>query len=186
MGAIVDFERGGRHIEGTCSSYLRQLDNGDRIRARIEKGTMNLATITSPIICICPGTGLTPVRALLQERSMEEITSFLVSDGNLKISSMKMSGLNLMAPYIRHSLETTPRKKIYVQDLIEEKGEAITRALDNGATIFISGRSHPMPQQVRSSVVEVLQKYKNMGEEEAEAYLTTLKKQQRYITDTWG
>eukprot|EP00397_Hematodinium_sp_SG-2012_P023918 GEMP01024879.1.p1 GENE.GEMP01024879.1~~GEMP01024879.1.p1 ORF type:complete len:397 (+),score=79.19 GEMP01024879.1:688-1878(+) len=184
--AIVDFERGARHIEGTCSSYLRAIKKGDRIRARIEKGTMNLATITKPLICICPGTGLTPVRALLQERSHEEDLIFLGFRNKSQDFLYEDEWPRFKSTVHTAFSRDDPEKKIYVQDVIEEQGDAVTRALDNGAVIFISGRSHPMPQQVRSSLLEVIQKCKNVSEVEAEAYLTTLKKEQRYITDTWG
>jgi sulfite reductase alpha subunit-like flavoprotein len=43
-----------------------------------------------------------------------------------------------------------------------------------------------MPQQVRSALLEVLQSVKKWDESQAEEYLLQLKKQQRYITDTWG
>jgi len=198
--AIVDFERGGRHIEGTCSRYVRdQLQTGSHIRAKIEKAATILPQALerhkiASLICISPGTGLTPVRALIQERNLKsqrlhpdmvflgfrnKSKDYLYED---EWEKLKETQIMVNVAFSRDDKD----KKIYVQDLIEKEGHAVVRALDNGAVLFISGRSHPMPQQVRSSLIEILQDVKGYDEAAAERYLAQLKKNQRYICDTWG
>lgn len=183
--ALVEYEKGPRQIVGTCSQYLRTLTRGDRIHAQITRGSMNLANL-APVIAVCPGTGLTPVRAMLQTRSHRDDVLFLGFRHQTKDFLYSEEWPKLANCVHTAFSRDDSEKKIYVQDLIELHGEEVLRVLDAGGVFFISGRSHPMPQQVRSSLLEVVQTHKNLSEADAERYLNILKKENRYITDTWG
>ncbi len=46
-------------------------DIGDRLNIRLKKGLINLPTDkNTPLICVGPGTGIAPVRAILEERAL--------------------------------------------------------------------------------------------------------------------
>merc|ERR1712151_1181832 len=60
----------GTLFRGLCSGYLSDAKIGDRIRLYNRPSTFRLPTdISRPIIMIGPGTGIAPMRALLQERA---------------------------------------------------------------------------------------------------------------------
>lgn len=54
--------------KGLCSTWLRKLNIGDRIRISIKKGTLQFPKdISTPIVMVGPGTGLSIFRAILQD-----------------------------------------------------------------------------------------------------------------------
>lgn len=55
--------------KGVCTSYLALLKPGEKLRIGILKGLIRLPPdIQTPIVCIGPGTGIAPMRAVIEER----------------------------------------------------------------------------------------------------------------------
>ena len=49
---------------------------GDQLQVRIKKGLLNLPSDNdTPIICVGPGTGIAPVRAVIEERTLQQAYS---------------------------------------------------------------------------------------------------------------
>jgi len=64
--------RGGSHIEaGICSNFLTSVESGDEVHFKIESAPSFHHPLdpSCPIILICTGTGVAPIRGLLQKRS---------------------------------------------------------------------------------------------------------------------
>lgn len=59
----------GRKRRGVCSSYLASLQEGDEVALFIRRGAFSCPPASIPVICVGPGTGVAPMRAILQERS---------------------------------------------------------------------------------------------------------------------
>ena len=53
---------------GLCSSFLARLNVGDKIFAKLRPGTFRFPPITTPVVCIGPGTGVAPFRSFLKWR----------------------------------------------------------------------------------------------------------------------
>ncbi|CBZ56126.1 hypothetical protein NCLIV_065520 [Neospora caninum Liverpool] len=79
------------------------------------------------------------------------------------------------------------KKKIYVQDLLEETSEEVASLLiESDAAVLISGRAHPMPSQVEDILVEILEKQGGLSTDAARRFLADKKRRKRYFCDTWG
>jgi sulfite reductase alpha subunit-like flavoprotein len=58
----------GRKRTGICSGYLCSLAPGAEIRLWLRQGTFRAPSVGTPLLLVGPGTGVAPMRALLQER----------------------------------------------------------------------------------------------------------------------
>ncbi|CAK9058255.1 unnamed protein product [Durusdinium trenchii] len=66
VGIVNSVTRSNREVKG--SNFLKDAAVGSRLQCSLEKGTLQLPPLEVPLILICPGTGLSPCRALVQER----------------------------------------------------------------------------------------------------------------------
>lgn len=204
--AVVEFTtRTGRTGHGLCSTYLRDAPIGLHVQCAIEKGSLALPPLEVPLIFICPGTGLSPCRALAQQRHLQigqlpessrpvrfahgvkdmMFLGFRHKKGDFLYGGEWSEFHDWLSVHVAFSRDCEDRK-VYVQDVIEEHGSQVCTALDAGARIYICGRSHPMPSQVFNSLVEILQIHRGFSDEDATKYLRELQRTQRYICDTWG
>lgn len=205
VGVVRFTTKTGRDCQGLCSSFFRDLQLGDSVRCSLEPGSLSLPHLDVPLILVCPGTGLSPCRALVQQRHLE-----IAGRGGSTNCGRFAAGLkDLMFLGFRHQAgdylygtewdtfsswlsvnvafsRDHEDKKVYVQDVIEENGAAVCKLLDAGARIFVCGRSHPMPGQVFDSFCEVLRDHCGISFEDAHARLREMQRSQRYICDTWG
>eukprot|EP00746_Dinoflagellata_sp_MGD_P122356 gnl/MRDRNA2_/MRDRNA2_57270_c0_seq1.p1 gnl/MRDRNA2_/MRDRNA2_57270_c0~~gnl/MRDRNA2_/MRDRNA2_57270_c0_seq1.p1 ORF type:complete len:641 (-),score=116.43 gnl/MRDRNA2_/MRDRNA2_57270_c0_seq1:297-2219(-) len=198
--AVVDFKtKFGRHCKGLCSSFLADQPLGTVVHCSLEKGSLSLPAPEVPLIMVCPGTGLSPCRALIQQRHLLHNAK---GPGYLRHRDLLFLGFRhqhqdflygdewqtfdeWLSVHVAFSRDD-PDRKVYVQDLIETHGADVCNLIHKGAYIFICGRSHPMPSQVFNAFVEVLQIHSNLTEEEAAQYLKEMKREGRYVCDTWG
>jgi NADPH-ferrihemoprotein reductase len=76
---------GGKVIPGLCSTYLSKLSPQSQARCKvfIRASTFKLpAALSTPIIMIGPGTGIAPMRALIQEREFQYKQQLLARGGD--------------------------------------------------------------------------------------------------------
>mmetsp|Transcript_126524 Transcript_126524/g.366271 ORF Transcript_126524/g.366271 Transcript_126524/m.366271 type:complete len:659 (+) Transcript_126524:94-2070(+) len=203
--AVVRFvTRTAREGHGLCSTFLQQLPIDAPLLCDFEHGALSLPPLDIPLIFVCPGTGLSPCRALVQERHLQ------IKHARTRELGRFQSGLkDLMFLGFRHEhgdflygaewpmfsswlsvhiafSRDDPDRKIYVQDKIEERGTDICDLLDAGARILVCGKAHPMPSQVFDSFVEVLQIHRRLSKEGATSRLREMQRSRMYICDTWG
>ncbi|CAE7309666.1 ndor1 [Symbiodinium natans] len=175
VGIVNSVTRSNREVKGLCSNFLKDAVVGARIQCSLEEGSLKLPPPDVPLLMVCPGTGLSPCRALLQQRHLQLLDSaasyqahdrqkdllflgFRHQDGDFLYGEEWSTFSNWLSVHVAFSRDHDDRK-VYVQDIIEEAGEQVVRLLDAGAMIFVCGRSHPMPSQVFDAFVEVLQKH---------------------------
>ncbi|CAE8624912.1 unnamed protein product [Polarella glacialis] len=203
--AVVEYTtRTNRQCKGLCSSFLKDSRVGEKVRCSLERGSLWLPPQNVPLILVCPGTGLSPCRSLVQQRHLQILSSgssnqdrfaagmkdlmflgFRHKDGDFLYGDEWGSFGDWLAVKTAFSRDHED-KKVYVQDDIEEHGAHVVRLLDAGAVIFVCGRSHPMPSQVFDSFVEVLGTHAGMKPDAAAERLRKMQRTQRYICDTWG
>lgn len=187
--------------KGVCSSWLGRLQVGDEVPIAINTSTIRLPSDPSiPAIFIGPGTGVAPIRSFLQERQhLLSGNSTMKAEDNLcffgcrnvnkdwlfgdEWNSMVQKGQ--IACHLAASRDQ--EKKIYVQDLIAERGDEVWDILfHRGGYLYICGSSGKMPQAVRDSVIKIACEKGEKTEEEAESFITQLEIQGRWLEECWS
>lgn len=198
---VVEFETTAkRQHKGVCSNWLAaQVPRGEHISVPvfIEKANFKLPKDPKvPIIMVGPGTGLAPFRGFIQERKHQankgpigETMLFFgcrssrhdyIYQEELKEAQEKGWVSHLSVAFSREGKE-----KEYVQHKMEAMGEQIYELLQKGAYFYICGDARAMAKDVRQTLKNILQKYGNKTEDEAESWLVNLQKEGKYLSDTW-
>ena len=74
----------------------------------------------------------------------------------------------------------------YVQDVLEEQGEAVARLLfDEGGHFYVCGDGQHMAADVHAALRRLTQEQRGLSAEAAEAELAELSKQGRYQREIW-
>lgn len=201
--------------QGLCSRYLDSLQPGTMISSVLSiTNDSNPWFLNSekedhlihPVICVGPGTGIAPCRALMWQRGYLEfqrrhqLTDKL--DRPVGKAYMFFGGRNRAADFFfkEEYLDNTVQAKVftafsrdqekkrYVQDILRVAGQTVADLiLNQEARIFVCGSSGNMPKAVREAFVDVLEKWdpEERGRGFAEAVVADLEKQKRYMQETW-
>ncbi|KAF7318067.1 NAD(P)H-dependent diflavin oxidoreductase 1 [Mycena chlorophos] len=183
--------------QGICSTFLARLKPGDRVELTVQPGTMKLPTDGRPVICIGPGTGVAPMRAIIQERvhrGLRDNTLYFGCRSATKdqhyaadwAEYAAQGALVYRTAFSRDGPEGVAR--VYVQDLIREDAERIWGLLDPkcGATVVISGSSNKMPAAVKQALAAAAEKYGGMTMEEAQEFIAGMEASGRLIEECWS
>jgi len=192
----VRYDIGNRKRLGVASTYLAErLPTGSALKVYVQKAhAFGLPADPSvPIIMIGPGTGVAPFRAFLQERRaigakgrnwlffghQHSDFDFFYED---EFREMKTSGLltRLSLAWSRDGNE-----KIYVQDRMREVGRDLWSWLADGAHIYVCGDAKRMAKDVEIALVDIVAQYGMRSPEEATAFVSELKKKNRYQQDVY-
>ncbi|KAJ3742934.1 hypothetical protein DFH05DRAFT_1498607 [Lentinula detonsa] len=182
---------------GVCSMYISRLRPGHQLRIGILKGFIRLPTNNGvPIICIGPGTGVAPMRAVIEERIQTQAydnTLYFGCRSAEKDQHYASEWQEYSADYNLTYRIACSRdgpegvKKTYVQDLMIEDAARIWKLLDElGAYVFISGSSNKMPAAVKAALRHAVMTCGSRSEEEAFQYTLELEKNMRLIEECWS
>lgn len=192
----VRYHAHDRDRNGVCSvQFAERLQPGDTVPIYLKKNPNFKFPKTSetPVIMIGPGTGVAPFRSYIQEKEELDLnnkawlffgeqhftTDFLYQtewQGWLKDGVLD----KLSVAFSRDSEE-----KVYVQHRIEENSKEFYQWIQEGAAIYICGDEKCMAKDVHQAILNVIQTEGHYNEEEAEAFLTQLKKDRRYQRDIY-
>ena len=169
---------------------------------------------TTPVICVGPGTGVAPARAILDARvhkGAENNTLYFGHRASGKdahyshewTALVESGKLTYRVTASRDGPEGT--RRVYVQDLIRQDAKRIWSLIhDKGAWVYISGcasqpltlytylilttcrSSNKMPAGVRAALIEIAREEGKMGEEEAPAYIARMEKEERLFEECWS
>lgn len=190
----------GRVVQGLCSNFIRDLLPGKSVaKIFVRESSFRLpASVNTPIIMIGPGTGIAPMRALLQERKLQrekmgatgknilyfgcktptqdyiykdELESYVV-DGTLTDLHVAFSRQN--------------KDKVYVQDLLKREAD-VTHLHDlivkEGAYIFVCGGTG-MGASVSEAVADIIAK--GMSKDDALALVKEKQHNKSYVQELWS
>jgi len=194
--ALFTFSHSGEQRFGVASHFLTQL---------AQESTTHIPIYVQPshsfflpedpdasIIMVGPGTGVAPFRAFMQERLSQKApgknwlffgernreSDYFYSEYFDELSACK--NLRLDLAFSRDQAE-----KIYVQHRMLEQSKDLWQWLQEGAYFFICGDAQRMAKDVDHALLQIAQKEGGLSEEEAKAYLKSLRVEKRYRADVY-
>ncbi|RLV93635.1 NADPH-dependent diflavin oxidoreductase 1 [Spathaspora sp. JA1] len=189
--AIVEYKTIIRRIRrGLCTKWIKSLQPGDKVRFSIQRSSFTYKD--EPIIMIAPGTGIAPMKSLidqvLSEGTNQQLYLFFGcrfhdKDHLIEEFWSKQPNLHITNCFSR---DIPPAKYKYVQDGLFDQYKLVGDLIINqSARIFVCGSSGKMPREVKLTFVEVIKKFGNMSDEEANKYIVSLEDNGRYKEDAW-
>jgi len=204
-------------FHGVCSTYLATRDEKKKrssssdasslipqshmVRAFVRPSSFRLPSDAStPILMIGPGTGVAPMRALLQERRYmkknqrnKQVGANILYFGCKKRSwdylyqdefeQLKSDG-TLTALHLAFSREQ--EKKVYVQHLLAQNAEETFDLMEKqGAYIYVCG-GVKMGQDVQEALKQIIVSKKNVNDKQAKDCLDLMAKEGRYVQELWA
>ncbi|KAI0319420.1 riboflavin synthase domain-like protein [Amylostereum chailletii] len=196
--AIVDYRTKLKAPRrGVCTRYLVGLTPGVTLRIGLKKGVIVLPKDPAiPVICVGPGTGIAPMRALIQERihaGSHENTLYFGCRAAFKDehyasewqAHVDEQALTYRVARSRDGPEGV--RRTYVQHLLEEDAERLWTLLDSqDARVYISGSSNKMPAAVRRALARAAETAGGMNETSALAYVARMEREGRLFEECWS
>ncbi|KAI0052732.1 riboflavin synthase domain-like protein [Auriscalpium vulgare] len=182
---------------GVGTTYLAVLQLGHQLRIGITKGLLTLPKDTlTPVVCIGPGTGIAPMRALLEQRILRGAQNNTLYFGCRSADKDQHYRTQWEEYAVRGELTyrvacsrdgPAGAKRIYVQALMEQDAPRLWQLIwEKNACVYISGSSNKMPAGVRRSLEYVARQEGNMGEDEAQAYVANMEREGRLMEECWS
>lgn len=183
---------------GVCTSWLAALEPGHSLRIGFQKGFITVPDNSTPVLCIGPGTGVAPMRAVIQQRVHDGVAA----DANTlyfgcrsaskdhhygeEWSALADAGkVAYRAAFSRDGPEGKPRT--YVQDLLREEKKRIWELVgERGAWVYISGSANKMPKAVRDAIAFAVQSEGGRSEAEAKEYVAKMEREWRLVEECWS
>ncbi|OAX32629.1 riboflavin synthase domain-like protein [Rhizopogon vinicolor AM-OR11-026] len=183
--------------KGVCTSYLTGLQSGDTLRIGIRKGFISLPTdANTPVVCVGPGTGIAPMRAVIEQRVFAGYSNTTLYFGCRSAhkdqhyrSEWEVYGEEQKLRYRVACSRDGPEgsKRTYVQDLIRNDARDIWEILGpQQGILIISGSSNKMPAAVREAVQGAAETMGGMSKSEAAEYVAAMERDGRLIEECWS
>lgn len=196
--AIVKYKTIIRRIRrGLCSSWIERLKVGDDVPYKIIRNDLANANkkidiYHDPILMIAPGTGVAPMRSLILTRSRNGNEEPMV----LFFGSRFEKKDNLFSQDWKNPIDSGDLKVItafsregggYVQTKLAQHGKLVhDMIVKQNAILYVCGSSGSMPRQVRMTIIEILKEtVEKWDDKDAEAYVSLMEKNGRYLQETW-
>ncbi|KAG8847963.1 NAPDH-dependent diflavin reductase [Tulasnella sp. 330] len=180
--------------KGLCTAWLSKLKPGTRLRIGLEKGMMRLPEDRSkPVIMIGPGTGVAPLRAMVEERVRDGANDNTLYFGCRSAAAdchyhedwkaLEEKG----ALRCRIAASRDQDRKIYVQNLLEDDSAIISDLLARkGGFVYICGSSNQMPKAVRRTITESFANQDGWDEERSTKYVQLMEDEGRWSEECWS
>ncbi|NUZ12129.1 assimilatory sulfite reductase (NADPH) flavoprotein subunit [Pseudoalteromonas sp. McH1-7] len=193
---LVEFDAFGEKHFGGCSGYLaNRAEEGAKVKVFSEHNdNFRLPSDnTTPVIMVGPGTGIAPFRAFLQEREARDAEGenwlffgnpHFTEDFLYQVEIQKYVKSGLLT-HVDLAFSRDQAEKIYVQDRLREKGEAVFAWLEKGAHFYVCGDATRMAKDVHQALIDIIKTHGGKDDEQAEQYLKALRSANRYQKDVY-
>ena len=147
-----------------------------------------------------PGTGLAPMRALLQDRRWQAEQGKNGSAGTNTLyfgcqkstvdfiykDEIEAMAASKVISHLHLAFSREQEKKVYVQHLISrpENARELMKDLDQGGYIYVCGATS-MGVDVMDAIVKVIMEQKTLKKEAAVEFVKDLQKKGRYVQELW-
>ncbi|QXA17903.1 assimilatory sulfite reductase (NADPH) flavoprotein subunit [Aeromonas sp. FDAARGOS 1403] len=196
VGVVRYPQEDGTVRSGAASSYLAdRLPEDAEVRVFVEHNdNFRLpANPDTPVIMVGPGTGIAPFRAFLQEREAQGADGknwlffgnpHFTQDFLYQVEWQRYVKSGLLSK-ISLAFSRDQANKIYVQDRLREAGLELYQWLEAGAHFYVCGDANHMAKDVQEALLEVIAEHGQKSREEAEEYLSELRRAKRYQRDVY-
>ncbi|MGS3150643.1 assimilatory sulfite reductase (NADPH) flavoprotein subunit [Aeromonas sanarellii] len=196
VGVVRYPQEDGTVRSGGASSYLAdRLPEDAEVRVFVEHNdNFRLPqNPDTPVIMVGPGTGIAPFRAFMQEREAQgaEGKNWLffgnphfTQDFLYQVEWQRYVKSGLLSK-ISLAFSRDQGHKIYVQDRLREAGLELYQWLEAGAHFYVCGDANHMAKDVQEALLEVIAEHGHKSREEAEEYLSELRRAKRYQRDVY-
>lgn len=193
---VVEYLKGDDSRFGGASSFLsHRLEEGGEVKVFIENNNnFKLPQDDSaPIIMIGPGTGIAPFRSFIQERDNREAQGknwlffgdrTFTQDFLYQVEWQKYLKSGILTQ-LDVAFSRDQHEKVYVQHRILEQAEQVWQWLNDGAYLYVCGDANRMAKDVHEALIIVAQQQGNLSREQAEEYVSDLRKAKRYQRDVY-
>lgn len=193
---VVEYQQGEETRQGGASSFLsHRLEEGENVRVFVEanKHFKLPENDDTSIIMVGPGTGIAPFRAFVQERENREASgkSWLffgdrtfTEDFLYQVEWQKYLKAGVI-DQLDVAFSRDQAEKVYVQHRLLEQGAKVWQWLQEGAHIYVCGDANQMAKDVHLALLTIIEHHGQQSREQAEQYLTELRKSQRYQKDVY-
>lgn len=186
----------GRERAGVASGWIaNRLPVGASVKARLRANRhFRLpADPSADIVMIGPGTGVAPFRAFLQERAATgAIGRNWLFFGDRRFNQDFLYQLEWQAALADGTLarldlafSRDQPAKVYVQHRMAERALELVTWLEGGARLYVCGDATHMAKDVRRALVAAYGSARGLGPEAAEAAVSGLEREKRYLTDVY-
>jgi NADPH-ferrihemoprotein reductase len=171
VSVTQDTKVSGKVVQGVCSTYLAGIPPGSSCRVYLRPSSFKLpADVGKPIIMIGPGTGIAPMRAILQERAMQRSQAGLAVCGTNTLyfgcrrrdedfiyeDELRGYERNGVLDTLHLAFSREGSAKVYVQNLMRqpENAQAIVKDLELGGHVYVCGAT-AMGSDVLSALTDI-------------------------------
>lgn len=196
VGVVRYPQEDGTVRSGAASSYLAdRLPEDAEVRVFVEHNdNFRLPqNPDTPVIMVGPGTGIAPFRAFLQEREAQGADGknwlffgnpHFTQDFLYQVEWQRYVKSGLLSK-ISLAFSRDQANKIYVQDRLREAGLELYQWLEAGAHFYVCGDANHMAKDVQEALLDVIAEHGQKSREEAEEYLSELRRAKRYQRDVY-
>ncbi|RPD56624.1 cytochrome P450 [Lentinus tigrinus ALCF2SS1-7] len=184
---------------GVASTFLAGLRPGDKVQLAVRASNAAFhppSDLSTPLVMICAGSGLAPMRGFLQERAMQKLAGrdvaksllffgcrspredLLYGDSDMK-EWRELGIVDIRPAFSRSSTDSENCR--YVQDRIRHDKELVAKAFDEGAKFYVCGAGK-IAAGVKQAIVDYIKERKPTDEVQAVAIFDQIM-EGRYATD---
>lgn len=187
---------------GVCSNYLRQISDGELLYVFVRSApNFYMPTETeAPVILVGPGTGIAPFRGFWHHRFAQMKLQQNKKFGKIWLFfGCRQKNLDLYRQEKKEMLEAGVLdkvflalsrepgfKKTYVQDLIQAEAPQIYKMVVYEHGHFYVCGDCTMAEDVYQTLKQIIQTHSQMTDKEVEAYMLSLRDENRYHEDIFG
>ncbi|KAH9287377.1 NADPH--cytochrome P450 reductase [Echinococcus granulosus] len=187
----------GRLHKGVASDFLSSMHSGDCVAVFLRRSEFRLPRNPStPIVMVAAGTGVAPFLGFIQERTFIKSKGGRLGEAMLFYGCRSRNQDRILPNELDDALNSgvlsclqfaysrEQAQKVYVQHLLRDYAETIWSLLkDKSGHFYVCGDSRGMAQDVRHTLLGIIQQQGSLTSTEAEEFFQELKSARRCMFD---